>query len=148
MEFADWVVQHNRDTPKALNGGESAAVGSVTAISPFSKRVRRSACFLLPSWKMHMCFVLAANGRPKSTINAHSFGLYKQTVLARPFLWFLCHKTFLLLICQMWTFMTVWNLTCFNWFWRTSQNVIKSAVYGYARRSHWKKHIMYEHSTM
>ena len=25
---------------------ESAAVGSVTAISPFSKRVRRSACFL------------------------------------------------------------------------------------------------------
>ena len=34
------------DTPKALNGGESAAVGSVTAIAPFSKRVRRSACFL------------------------------------------------------------------------------------------------------
>ena len=24
-----------RDIPKALNGGESAAVGSVTAISPF-----------------------------------------------------------------------------------------------------------------
>ncbi len=29
-----------RDLPKALNGGESAAVGSVTAISPFLKRVR------------------------------------------------------------------------------------------------------------
>ena len=28
------------DTPKALDGGGSAAVGSVAAISPFSKRAR------------------------------------------------------------------------------------------------------------
>ena len=54
VEFADRVVQRNRDPPKALNGGESAAVGSVTAISPFSKGARRFACFLLSSWKMHM----------------------------------------------------------------------------------------------
>ena len=52
--------------PKALNGGESAAVGSVTAISPFSKRVRRSACFLLLSWKVHMYHMLAANVGPRA----------------------------------------------------------------------------------
>ena len=52
VEFT--VSLYNEPNPQP----ESAAVGSVTAISPFSKRVRRSACFLLSSWKMHMSFVV------------------------------------------------------------------------------------------
>ena len=40
VESANGSSLAYKDIPKALNGGESAAVGSVTAISPFSKRVR------------------------------------------------------------------------------------------------------------
>ena len=56
-EVDPWVRSSlaDRDIPKALNGGESAAVGSVTAIFPFSKKeCGCSACFLDVESKMHM----------------------------------------------------------------------------------------------
>ena len=61
------VAIHVECVALPLNGGESAAVGSVTAISPFSNRVRLLCMLFLDVWvETRMSFALAANAGPKA----------------------------------------------------------------------------------
>ena len=61
-----FVVSSVSDCNEPNPQPESAAVGSVTAISPLSKRVRLLCLILDVSVDLHMSFALAANVGPKT----------------------------------------------------------------------------------